>query len=92
MNGTNLLIGSGVGTAIYTAKLCSIDNMCYRVNDEGIKKWNFSNLWTEGIWGPIRSTRLLLKDGYWKAALIMFCDSANPWFTIPSCMLFSQII
>ena len=53
---------------IYTISFCNLGNTCYRINSDNIKVFNIIPLFTEGIWGPIRSTYLLfIHDGLYNS-------------------------
>jgi len=53
---------------IYTISFCLQGNSCYRLNSDNIKVFNILPLFTEGIWGPIRSTYLLfIYDGLYSS-------------------------
>lgn len=51
---------------IYSYFFCKLGNTCFRKNSEGVEKFSFEPLFTEGIIGPIRTIYLLLTNGTYK--------------------------
>ena len=49
---------------IYTYSFCNLGNTCLRIDSSGEKVFNIIPLFTEGIYGPIRSAYLLLTQSY----------------------------
>ena len=49
---------------IYTYSFCNLGNTCLRIDSSGEKVFNILPLFTEGIYGPIRSAYLLLTHSY----------------------------
>ena len=48
---------------IYSYFFCKLGNTCFRKNSDGIEKFSFEPLFTEGIIGPLRTLYLLLTKG-----------------------------
>ena len=80
------------GTLIYSMSLCAVGNTCYRTGDDGEKHLNLRILYDEGIWGPLRSTKLLLEHREWRSAFKMFFHPSNPWLTIPASVALSHYL
>ena len=58
---------------IYSYFFCSLGNTCYRTNSFGIKELNLVPLFTEGLYGPIRTIfRLFFYDWYAFINYILF--------------------
>lgn len=54
-----------VAFLIYSYFFCSLGNTCYRGNSLGVKEFNLVPLFTEGLYGPIRTiVRLFFYDWY----------------------------
>ena len=51
---------------IYSYFFCKLGNTCFRKNSEGVEKFSFEPLFTEGIIGPIRTIYLILTNGTYK--------------------------
>lgn len=49
---------------IYSYSFCNLGNTCLRIDSTGEKVFNILPLFTEGIYGPIRSAYLLLTHSY----------------------------
>ena len=49
---------------IYSYSFCNLGNTCLRIDSSGEKVFNILPLFTEGIYGPIRSAYLLLTHSY----------------------------
>lgn len=82
----SLTAGFLIGFSIYVAALCSVENVCYRTDSEGNKKFDFTVIFTEGLIGPIRTTYHCIREKHWGGALRSFFSPYNPWFVIPTTM------
>jgi hypothetical protein len=59
---------------IYSYSFCNLGNTCLRIDSTGEKVFNILPLFTEGIYGPIRSAYLLLTNSYFSSFLAYLFD------------------
>jgi len=59
---------------IYSYSFCNLGNTCLRIDSTGEKVFNIIPLFTEGIYGPIRSAYLLLTHSYFSSFFAYVLD------------------
>jgi pilus assembly protein TadC len=73
---------------IYSYSFCNLGNTCLRIDSTGEKVFNIIPLFTEGIYGPIRSIYLLLVHNGLIASLYYIADCLVNLHNIFGALLF----
>jgi hypothetical protein len=64
---------------IYTIFFCNLGGTCYRINSNGIYIFSLLPLFTEGLFGPIRTLYLLFSYGFYRE---LFLTLVNDLFSL----------
>ena len=73
---------------IYSYFFCNLGNTCFRINSDNVKVFSIIPLFTEGLYGPIRSALLLLFYNGFPEFLFYVFDSFTHLHNIYGALLF----
>ena len=64
-----------ISFVIYTIFFCNLGGTCYRINSNGIYIFSLLPLFTEGLFGPIRTLYLLFSNGFYPELFLTLFDN-----------------